>query len=224
MSRTDRLDTDAFGMTTVIAGAVNTPFRFAGQSGYQNDVASGLMLLGHRYYDASIGRFISRDPIQDGYNWYAYCNNDPVNKIDPEGTNITLVGFAVVAMVVAISVGIAIHYSQNPPPLPSLPSWSSHDEPAPQPTPTPTPVPTFPDNPGDMDNYLGMPGQPIPDGPTTPGRNKIKWNPSDDVEIILEQHPYDTGAPDWHKGPHWHIKTPRNPHERFLPGDPIPGL
>jgi hypothetical protein len=36
-------------------------------------------------YDASTGRFISRDPIQDGYNWYAYCGNDPVSSIDPEG-------------------------------------------------------------------------------------------------------------------------------------------
>jgi uncharacterized protein RhaS with RHS repeats len=36
-------------------------------------------------YDASTGRFISRDPIQDGYNWYTYCENDPLNAIDPEG-------------------------------------------------------------------------------------------------------------------------------------------
>ena len=28
------------------------------------------MRLGYRMYDASTGRFISRDPIQDGYNWY----------------------------------------------------------------------------------------------------------------------------------------------------------
>lgn len=28
------------------------------------------MRLGHRYYDASAGRFLSRDPIQDGYNGY----------------------------------------------------------------------------------------------------------------------------------------------------------
>ncbi len=29
-------------------------------------VSGGLMLLGHRYYDASIGRFISRDPAYAG--------------------------------------------------------------------------------------------------------------------------------------------------------------
>jgi RHS repeat-associated protein len=61
------------------------PFGFASQHGYQTDTDTGLMRLGHRYYDASTGRFISRDPIQDGYNWYAYCDNDPVNAVDPVG-------------------------------------------------------------------------------------------------------------------------------------------
>ncbi len=62
-----------------------TPFGFAGQHDYQSDPDSALMKLGHRYYGASTGRFLSRDPIQDGYNWYAYCDNDPVNAVDPEG-------------------------------------------------------------------------------------------------------------------------------------------
>jgi RHS repeat-associated protein len=68
-------------------GSTPTPFGFAGQHGYQSDSETGLMRLGHRYYDSSTGRFISRDPIWDGYNWYTYCNNDPINKIDPEGTD-----------------------------------------------------------------------------------------------------------------------------------------
>ncbi len=78
------LETDAFGSTLAATGA-GTPFGFAGQHGYQSDANSGLMRLGHRYYDPSVGRFLSRDPIQDGYNWYAYCDNDPVNTIDPSG-------------------------------------------------------------------------------------------------------------------------------------------
>jgi RHS repeat-associated protein len=61
------------------------PFGFAGQHGYQTDTDTGLMRLGHRYYDSSTGRFISRDPIRDGYNWYTYCSNNPVNAIDPQG-------------------------------------------------------------------------------------------------------------------------------------------
>ena len=46
---------------------------------------TGLQLLGHRYYDSSTGRFITRDPIKDGRNWYGYCDNNPVNAIDADG-------------------------------------------------------------------------------------------------------------------------------------------
>ena len=56
-----------------------------GGSQYQSDADSGLMLLGHRYYDSSIGRFISEDPIQAGDNWYVYCENNPLKGIAPSG-------------------------------------------------------------------------------------------------------------------------------------------
>ena len=36
-------------------------------------------------YDPAAGRFLSRDPIRDGRNRYAYCGNDPVNAADPTG-------------------------------------------------------------------------------------------------------------------------------------------
>jgi len=53
--------------------------------GYQEDADFGLKLLGHRYYDPSTGRFLTRDPIKDGRNWYGYCDNNPNNWIDPSG-------------------------------------------------------------------------------------------------------------------------------------------
>jgi hypothetical protein len=74
-----------------------------------------------------------------------------------------------------------------------------------------------------MDDLLNMPGSRIPDGPTTPGRGKVIWTPSDQITITYEQHPYHPNAPNWHRGPHWHLDTPWNPHQRYLPGDPIPG-
>lgn len=43
--------------------------------------------VGHRWYDPSIGRFISRDPAKDGENWFTYCWNDPINCADPTGLN-----------------------------------------------------------------------------------------------------------------------------------------
>lgn len=38
-----------------------------------------------RYYDPSIGRFISEGPGCNGTNWYAYCGSNPVNAVDPGG-------------------------------------------------------------------------------------------------------------------------------------------
>jgi hypothetical protein len=59
---------------------------------------------------------------------------------------------------------------------------------------------TWPNTPDEMDEFLGMPGTKIPDGPTTPGRDKVQWQTSDDVTITFEQHPYHTDAPDYHTG------------------------
>jgi RHS repeat-associated protein len=75
---------DAFGNTVASTGTWKGPFGYAGQFGYQED-AGGLKLLGNRYYDAEIGRFITKDPIKDGRNWYAYCDNNPVTFGDPHG-------------------------------------------------------------------------------------------------------------------------------------------
>ncbi|MGE0002161.1 MAG: RHS repeat-associated core domain-containing protein, partial [Fimbriimonadaceae bacterium] len=82
---------DAFGSPTAASGSWQGPFGYAGQFGYEDsafaDPLGGLHLLGHRYYDASLGRFLTRDPIGDGSNWYVYCVNDPVAFVDLEGLN-----------------------------------------------------------------------------------------------------------------------------------------
>ena len=41
--------------------------------------------FGARYYDPELGRFLSVDPLEDGLNWYAYCNGNPVKYVDPNG-------------------------------------------------------------------------------------------------------------------------------------------
>ncbi len=53
--------------------------------GEYTDTESGLIYLRNRYYDPSIGRFITEDPIRDGSNWYIYCDNNPVMYVDPSG-------------------------------------------------------------------------------------------------------------------------------------------
>lgn len=78
---------DAFGNLVASTGTWAGPFAYGGGFGYQED-ATGLKLLGHRYYDASIGRFLTRDPIKDGRNWYTYCGNDPLGRYDGSGLNL----------------------------------------------------------------------------------------------------------------------------------------
>ena len=51
---------DAFGNVASSTGTWTGPFGYAGGFGYQED-ATGLKLLGHRYYDSSTGRFLTRD-------------------------------------------------------------------------------------------------------------------------------------------------------------------
>jgi RHS repeat-associated protein len=75
---------DAFGNVLASTGTWNGPFGYAGGFGYQED-RSGLMLLGHRYYDSSTGRFLTRDRIKDGRNWYVYAGSEPTRFSDPTG-------------------------------------------------------------------------------------------------------------------------------------------
>ena len=75
-------DYDAFGNTLVEEGEINNPIRYSGE---YLDEETGLIYLRARYYDPSVGRFISEDPIRDGMNWYAYCGNSPVNFYDCNG-------------------------------------------------------------------------------------------------------------------------------------------
>ena len=82
---TDGAIYEAFGNLLGRGGNTDTPFLFGGGAGYQTEKDSGLMLLGHRFYDASIGRFISRDPIGAGENWYTYASNNPTMSLDPLG-------------------------------------------------------------------------------------------------------------------------------------------
>jgi RHS repeat-associated protein len=70
------------------SGTLSTSFLFTGE---QFDVASDLYYLRARYYDPSIGRFLTRDPFRgwvaspETHNPYAYPLDNPTNLIDPYG-------------------------------------------------------------------------------------------------------------------------------------------
>ena len=78
---------DAFGNVIHLSGdQVENSFLFSSK---RFNEAIGLSYFEARYYDAFIGRFISRDPMGfiDGPNQYFYCMNNPLGYIDPFGTN-----------------------------------------------------------------------------------------------------------------------------------------
>ena len=76
------------------------PFRYRG---YYYDVETGWYYLNARYYDPNVGRFLSPDTILgangglQGYNLFAYCNNNPVMFADPSGNFATAVQNAIQA-------------------------------------------------------------------------------------------------------------------------------
>jgi RHS repeat-associated protein len=76
---------DAFGNEVSSQGPWQGPFQYGGAYGYHTDSDYGLKHLGARNYDSTTGRFLSRDPIKDGRNWYVYCDGNPVALVDPQG-------------------------------------------------------------------------------------------------------------------------------------------
>lgn len=62
-----------------------------GYTGHVNDPDTGLVYMQARYYDPSVGRFLSADPVGPsagalfGFNRYDYTNNNPINHTDPDG-------------------------------------------------------------------------------------------------------------------------------------------
>ena len=64
------------------------PFRYRG---YIYDDETGLHYLKSRYYNPALCRFINADVVLGSvgqllsHNMFAYCSNNPVNMVDPNG-------------------------------------------------------------------------------------------------------------------------------------------
>ncbi len=86
---------DAFGQVQKKMGSDDNDFLFAGEQ--MDD--TGLIYLRARYYDPSVGRFITRDPfagfasIPTSLNRYTYAYNNPVRFVDPSGKVVPLTIF-----------------------------------------------------------------------------------------------------------------------------------
>ena len=82
-------DSNGNALSSDSIGMIN-PFRYRG---YYYDNETGLYYLQSRYYDPVVGRFLNADDTDylgaDGsflsYNLFAYCANNPVNRVDANG-------------------------------------------------------------------------------------------------------------------------------------------
>jgi RHS repeat-associated protein len=83
---TDTFANWPYGEERSRTGTTNTPFRFVGTLGYYRD-SSALSYVRARYLLASLGRWLTKDPIWflGGSNWYKYCGDGPGTWVDPEG-------------------------------------------------------------------------------------------------------------------------------------------
>ena len=108
----------AFGETQATTGTPISRLKYTGRE----DDGTGLYQYRARYYDPSIGRFISEDPkgFAAGANFYAYVHNNPLNASDPSG--MLDLGFAA-GFHLPVSPGVAVGpvfssqvtgYSNNP--------------------------------------------------------------------------------------------------------------
>ena len=92
-------------------GVIN-PIRYRG---YYYDSETGFYYLKSRYYDPAICRFISADDpsylgageTTQGLNLFAYCLNDPVNRIDADG-NWSMPNWAKIAVGAVAIAGLAV--------------------------------------------------------------------------------------------------------------------
>jgi RHS repeat-associated protein len=108
---TDRYTYDAYGVMLEHQGTFGNSFQFAGE---QRDASTGLDYLRARYYDSSLGRFVSADPFAGfmsdpmSLHNYQYANSNPTRYTDPSGY-FSLGELAVVTTILG-TIGISAAY------------------------------------------------------------------------------------------------------------------
>ncbi len=79
---------DAFGN---LQTGITSPYNLQGYTGHLYDDKSSLVFMNARWYNPSVGRFMSKDTyrgdlaVPQSLNQYAYVMNNPINYVDPTG-------------------------------------------------------------------------------------------------------------------------------------------
>jgi RHS repeat-associated protein len=76
---------DVYGTKRATTGTATSRQNFVGSLGHITDTETGLVYMQARYYDSNIGRFISEDPSENGYDWFNYGDSNPACNVDPSG-------------------------------------------------------------------------------------------------------------------------------------------
>jgi len=116
---------DAWGRPLSTTGSqastigVQNPLRYRG---YYYDTETGFYYLNSRYYDPVVGRFISEDGAlstgqgYNGLNMFAYCLNNPINRVDYNGHSsisiFEIVINGVYAALEATGTGVQVAYAK----------------------------------------------------------------------------------------------------------------
>ena len=105
---------DAYGNTKIFnasgteltTSAIGNRYMFQGR---EYDSATGLYYFRARWYDPDTGRWLSKDPvgIEGGLNQYVFCDNNPVNNVDPTGN------FSILIAVCAITIAVVVFAVAN---------------------------------------------------------------------------------------------------------------
>jgi RHS repeat-associated protein len=86
----------------------NNNFRYVGGSDVFSDDDVSLQYMHHRWFDPSLGRFVTRDPLGfkgGNYNLYCYAGNNPLLAFDSSG---------LLSLIIQFSKSISFDLTKNP--------------------------------------------------------------------------------------------------------------